>query len=555
MSSEIRACKNCQQNFTVEAEDFAYYKKIGVDVPLLCPGCRELLRQVHRNERSLYRRPCDLCKKAGISMYSPNKADVVYCNECWYSDKWSALAYGQHYDPARPFFDQLAELWKVVPKISLAHARSVNSEYLNMAADNKNCYMIFECSNNEDCTHCYWIQKTRNCIDCSYTHEVEFSYESDDCYESSKLFYSKGCQQCLNSYFLLDCKACTSCIGCVNLRNKQYCIFNEQYTKEEYEKKLTELRLDTASGIEAFRQKFAAFAVKQPRKYAEILTTENCTGNYIKNAKNCQQCFHSYEAEDNKYSIHVWREAKNCWDCHTVGRTAELVYNSTNNGLEASHAICCMMSWGGTFLDYCMHCYNAANCFGCVGARGQKYCILNKQYSKEEYEKVRAQIIESLKKEGRYGEFFPASMSAFGYNESCANEDVPLTKEQAVAKGYKWEEASRGTYGQETMQWASVPDSIRNLGDFDALKQIFACTDCKKNYRLIPAELQFYKQFEIPLPRLCPDCRHMRRVAARGPSKLWTRQCIICQNTFETPYSPDRPEILYCESCYNKEVV
>jgi len=27
-----------------------------------------------------------------------------------------------------------------------------------------------------------------------------------------------------------------------------------------------------------------------------------------------------------------------------------------------------------------------------------------------------------------------------------------------------------------------------------------------------------------------------------------------CTNEFETPYAPDRPEIVYCEECYNKEI-
>ena len=43
---------------------------------------------------------------------------------------------------------------------------------------------------------------------------------------------------CTDSWFLQDCIGCTSCFGCTGLRSKSYCIFNEQYTKEEYKKKL-----------------------------------------------------------------------------------------------------------------------------------------------------------------------------------------------------------------------------------------------------------------------------------------------------------------------------
>ena len=42
----------------------------------------------------------------------------------------------------------------------------------------------------------------------------------------------------------------------------------------------------------------------------------------------------------------------------------------------------------------------------------------------------------------------------------------------------------------------------------------------------------------------------------RGPVKLWHRKCMNkgCNNEFETSYAPERPEIVYCESCYNQEV-
>ena len=61
---------------------------------------------------------------------------------------------------------------------------------------------------------------------------------------------------------------------------------------------------------------------------------------------------------------------------------------------------------------------------------------------------------------------------------------------------------------------------------------------------------------KIPIPRICPECRHIERFKNRGPNKLWHRQCMKknCNNEFETSYAPDRQEIVYCESCYNKEV-
>jgi hypothetical protein len=43
-------------------------------------------------------------------------------------------------------------------------------------------------------------------------------------------------------------------------------------------------------------------------------------------------------------------------------------------------------------------------------------------------------------------------------------------------------------------------------------------------------------------------------MALRNPRKLFDRKCDKCWVKIKTTYSPDRKEIVYCESCYNKEV-
>ncbi|MFA6258552.1 MAG: hypothetical protein WCX79_02535, partial [Candidatus Paceibacterota bacterium] len=89
-------------------------------------------------------------------------------------------------------------------------------------------------------------------------------------------------------------------------------------------------------------------------------------------------------------------------------------------------------------------------------------------------------------------------------------------------------------------------------------------TGCTEAFKIIPDEYQFYKRMNLPIPRFCPNCRHYNRLKQRNPMKLWHRQCMCeneshghkgrCKKEFETSYAPDRPEIVYCEGCYNKEV-
>src|SRR3989344_1847484 len=399
MKPETKNCQNCKKDFEIDSNDFGFYEKMGVLPPKICPECRMQLRLCFKNERCFYKRACDNCKKGIISIYSANKPYPVWCSECWWSDDLNAKKYAVDYDFNKPFFEQFKELWVKAPKQALGGMRNVNCFYLNNTADNKNCYLIIESSNNENCINCYWIQLSKDLTDCSFTNKVELSYEVDDCYDCHSFRWSKGCYSCLNSAFLLDCRGCIDCIGCINLRQQKYHIFNQPYTKEEYEEKLKSFKLDTFSGVENFKKEFQKFIKDKPRKFAKITNAINSTGNYMVNVKNNKSCFHAHEAEDNAYSIHVWRGAKNCMDCNTAGRTAELIYNSLNSGNEASNVICGQYCWSSQFMEYCLNCPNSNHNFGCASLIKGSYCILNKQYSKEDYKKLRAEIIEKMKQE------------------------------------------------------------------------------------------------------------------------------------------------------------
>ena len=60
----------------------------------------------------------------------------------------------------------------------------------------------------------------------------------------------------------------------------------------------------------------------------------------------------------------------------------------------------------------------------------------------------------------------------------------------------------------------------------------------------------------LPLPHKDFECRHKDRMSKRNGMKLYHRSCMKegCINEFETTYGHDRPEIIYCESCYQNEV-
>ncbi|MFA5829391.1 MAG: zinc-ribbon domain containing protein [Candidatus Gracilibacteria bacterium] len=547
-----KSCKQCGGSFEITDKDQAFYTKMQVPQPNFCPDCRMQRRLTWRNERKLYNRKCDLCGSQIISIYSPDKSVKVYCHKCWWSDKWDPMKYGRDFDFNRPFFEQFKEMMLEVPVISInMHDDNVNCDYTHLSSGNKNCYLIFAASDSEDCFYTTYIQRCKDVSDCFFIFDSELCYECIDSYNCYNLQHSQICQNCRDSYFLYDCKGCSNCFGCVSLKNKEYYIFNKPYSKEEYFKKVQELLKDRAS-FEAAREKFYALKKSIPHKYYAGISNENVTGDHVFFSKNSEECYDSTYLEDCKWCVWFHR-AKDCYDCYAWGLPAELGYENQlcgNGFYNVKFSAYCGNNIKN--LTHCYYCFaGSGDLFGCIGLRRKQYCIFNKQYSKEEYEKLSARIIEHMKETGEWGQFFPAQLSPFAYNETVANEYYPLSKEQILQKGFKWKDEESITKYQGAK--IVIPEKISNVDESFANK-ILTCECCGKNYKLVSQELKLYKKMNIPVPLKCFNCRYKARFDLRNPRKLWTRNCAKCGAEIKTTYSPDRPEVVYCEKCYEKEV-
>src|SRR3989338_2270529 len=556
-----KKCKNCGNNFLIRDEDLIFYDQIKVPSPNYCPDCRMQRRLAYRNERTLYKRTCDLCKKETISIYPAKTPFPVYCHPCWWSDGWDPTVYKMDYDPQRPFLEQFGELKNKVPRIALLVITSTNSDYTNNAADNKNCYIIFAAENNEDCLYGRLIQSCKNSVDCTFLYDSELCYECVDTRRSFKCLYGERLQECVDVLFSFDMRNCQNCIFCTNGRNLSYCIENQQVTKEEFEKKKAEILKDYAS-IEEAKKKYEKVKGRAIVKYAQAVKCNNVTGDYI---YNCYDGVRVFDSSDTKNCSYVadFETGIDSQDCNNSYYKPERCYNimgtlNTNNSISSVYPMYCNRV---LYSDSCYHCLD---CFGCVGLNKKNYHILNKEYSPEEYKKLRDEIIELMKKEGTYGEFLPPELSPFGYNETLAKEYFPMTESEAKEKGFRWQNAETGTYGKETIKESETPQTAGELTE-DILKEVLVCSDCKRNSRITRAEFDFYKRMNLPLPHKDFECRHQDRMKKRNPRALWPRACMCelknhqhgaerCSNEFETSYSPDRTEIIYCETCYQQEV-
>ncbi len=114
-----KSCIKCGDQFTITDCDFEFYQKLDVPEPTHCPVCRNKRRMVWRNDRTFYKRKCDMTGDLMISIYPEDAPFPVYHPEAWYSDKWNPMEFGRDYDFSKSFFEQYHELFLKVPRLGI----------------------------------------------------------------------------------------------------------------------------------------------------------------------------------------------------------------------------------------------------------------------------------------------------------------------------------------------------------------------------------------------------------------------------------------------------
>lgn len=568
---ENKRCRLCENEFVIEDDEIKFLNDVSPEIagtkfdlptPELCPVCRSRNRYAYRNMRNLSKRKDPNSDKEMFTHFDETVKFPVYDAKYWWGDQWDGIQYGRDYDFNRKFFEQFQDLYNSAPASGRYIVNVEDCDYTNGIDNCKHCFLTFGISRSENCFYGTDIQDSISCLDCLAIQKCELCYECVRCMGCYDVKHSIRSNNCRESMFLSDCRSCSNCIGCVNLNNKQYYILNKQVTKEEFEARAKEL--ENLANIEKFREEFAKFQLGFPKRYYYGVKTENCSGDDISNAKNAKNTFHASDVEDVKYCTFMFR-AKNCMDYDIYGDNSQWIYQGLAQGENCSKNIFCMQTWSGCNDNiYCNLIVGCKNCFGCSGLKHKEYCILNKQYTKEEYGELVPKIIKKMKEAGEWGQFYPFSMSPFALNETTAQEYYPLTKEQIEKLGGRWKEPTDLVpMNLETVDSGTLPKSIDGVTE-DICNKVIKCKESGRLYQIQKGELAFYQSKKIPLPQLHSEVRHMNRVKKRNPYQLWHRDCACqeecqqhqgkCPNEFETSYAPERPEKVFCESCYQNVV-
>jgi hypothetical protein len=592
--AQEKLCKNCGTRFAIDEESAAFYKRLDVPPPTWCPPCRTLRRMSWVNQHTLHRRRDDKTGKSIYSIYSEESGLTVWNRKDWWSDGWDPLSYGRDIDWNRPFLEQLKELMREIPRENMSATNVVNSDYCSDCKDFKNCYLAFTGARSENLTYSFGGSYSKDSMDLLEVRESELCYEVFDALKCYRVFFSAHVQSSRDVWFSRNLVGCDNCFMCVNLKNKSYHIGNVPYSPANYKKALAEYTLGSFSTLETLLAKAKEFWAAHPVRFMEGFQNMSVSGNYINHSKNTTNSFFIIDGHNNKNCYRVSR-SREMEDITQFGAGSELMYECAMSGEGHSNTAFCWDCFTNCRnIRYCMYCRDCSHSFGCIGLRSKKYCILNKQYGKKEYEELLPKVTGHMNalpyrdasgREYRFGEFFPSELSPFAYNETLAYEYFPRSAEGAAALGMRWHTFTHPS-PSDALNPHDLPDNIRDVSD-DITKKVISCAhegscgdECTLAFRIIPQELRFYRNIGLPLPRLCVSCRYARRAALRLPPVLLKSQCMCqdpkntlkrvakaeyknavphshgsapCRKPFETAWPSDTSEIVYCEACYREE--
>jgi len=297
------------------------------------------------------------------------------------------------------FFSDFQRLLLEKPRFNVKQVGAENCDFADVAVKSRNCYYCFGVFYCEDV---YYSRYSRKCVSSSgltFCANCEWCAECIDCAGCYMCDYCQDCGNCRDCRFCKDCFGCSDCFGCAGLYQKKYCMFNEQLTKEEYQKRIAMLNLESAAHRDAIHRRVEEVRKKVPNLGVHQFNCEDCIGNHLTECKSCYRCHDSFSNEDCLYCIETNGNKSSC-DL-TICVEDELCYQ-------------CVHCPQGYNLNYCFQCDNSSNCefcawsknlkdcFGCVYLQNKQYHILNKPYSPEDYVKEVARIERELQEAGQY---------------------------------------------------------------------------------------------------------------------------------------------------------
>ena len=554
----INICKYCSEDFPLYDLEKQILDTQGFSYPDFCPTCRFRMLYSYINDKHLYHRKDDFSWSQIVSSITPEFEGVVYKAEDYkkmiLDDFW--LDYGM--DIGGDIFEDFKTLRRDFPRSSkLIYPKLENVEYASHLWWAKNVYMSFCVFYSENVY--FSLNILFECRNVFSSYDVTKStniYQSGLVNASYEIAYSYNI---LDSSFLIFCRNMQNCQNCIfscNQVGKQYMIYNKQYTKEKYEqmKAIMLTKMNQKNGVKLLEEEYENFLEKNLIETAQIIVnSDGVIGERIYNSKNSINVY---------ISPNTLEESVNALE---TGGGKRLI-NSVASWFESENIIWCCSAWiQSSWLYFCHstveNCHNiyyssdmesCEECMYCIGLKGKKYCILNRQYEKEKYFELKVKIIADQKQRDHWWEYLWFDFSPFPYNDTLAYDyfkvnrvlyadgtletvdpdatwivrvfedtyisDAELDLGWAVRIPITWRTRSKEVNIPEWVSTIHAWDLDIITKDEDIFEKAILCEESHRPFKIIRSELEFVRQRWFPLPKIHPELRIDRLVSLRP---LW----------------------------------
>ncbi len=256
--------KNCYYSFCVFYCEDVYYGRYSRK----CTSCSDITFCVDCQ----WCRECTDCTGCYMTDYCQNCAhctntlfskDCYNCEHCFgcvglrrkkyhiFNKPYSKEDYEKHVgaldlsreDLRQVIFDKRLAVEKKAAQLGIHQVQTEDCIGDNLSQC-KGCYQCYDGFANEDC--CYNIECNGN----TDSADLTVCFEAEQCYQSIQAPLNYNCNfllhtdACNDSEFCAYSKNLKNCFGCVYLNHKEYHILNQPYSKEDYFKRVAEIKAE-----------------------------------------------------------------------------------------------------------------------------------------------------------------------------------------------------------------------------------------------------------------------------------------------------------------------
>ncbi|MDD2870799.1 MAG: hypothetical protein PHS49_02315 [Candidatus Gracilibacteria bacterium] len=443
-----------------------------------------------------------------ISKYHKSDRINICSIEEYQKNRDDLLKKGFYYDYSKDFFSNYKKLFLSIDHECLFQAGlNDNTKFADTAVNVKNVYLSNTVTiGSENVYYSVLVRiNSKNIFNSLFVVDnSEIVYFSKGINKSFKIFYSSFIKNSSDIWFSTNLTGCSNCLFCDNLENVSYYIKNKKYEKEEYFKTKEILLSD--------KSKFLEYYNNLNNKGINHNST-NVIGNNIIESDNIENGYFVFNTKNSKNLMYTGSTTggENWYDFAFGGEGNLDIYGVCSSGFGCSKVyLSRFISSGSTNIYYSSNIESCSYLFGCIGLKNKSYCIFNKQFEKEEWEKEVCKIFAQMDSDGILGDFFPGDLNPSYFNDTVAGLLGEFSREDVLNKGYLWRDEEIKVDIPEGVEVITTKD-LNNYQGFDSngnwqinpeiLKKVIK--DEKGNiYRIVQMEYDFLMKHGLPLPEI-----------------------------------------------------